>query len=167
MRLPKPSTSASWLKITVVPITVTLLGGNCWYSHWDAKLRRSRRCGGLSCALCQCGQISQVRYVFLVQTEYGDECWLELRAPHYSTLLEFQDLHGDLVGMKLQLYRDSTNSNARVMIDFAGRVPGVVERNVSGFVDRLGLPPLPALQVGTARSKHGSARARSVPPDVA
>lgn len=143
MRLPPPtSNAASWIKVGVVPIEVVLLGGAAWASHWDPKLSRSRRCGGVSCALCAKGGVPQLRYVFLVRLRDNVEAWLELREAQYRDLLELQEVYGDLVGMRLRVYKETPHPRSRVVLERVGAEFVQCERDVSGFVSRLGLPPL-------------------------
>lgn len=143
MRLPAPTSHAlSWVRVSIVPQEVTILGGSAWASHWDSKLSRSRRCGGAACALCAKGAVPQLRYVFLVRLRDGTEAWLELRETQYRDLVELQEVYGSLLGMRLRIYKESAHVRARVVIERVGAEFVQFERDVSSFVSRLGLPPL-------------------------
>lgn len=143
MRLPPPTSNAlAWLKVGVVPLEVVILGGAAWASHWDPKLSRSRRCGGAACALCAKGGRPQLRYVFLVRLTDGTEAWLELREAQYRDLLDLQEVYGDLVGMRVRVYKSTPHPRAKVVLERVGGEAVPHERDVSNFVSRLGLPPL-------------------------
>lgn len=168
MRLPAPTSNAlSWLQVGLVPLEVVILGGAAWSSHWDARAGRSRRCAGANCALCAKGHPPQLRYVFLVRTTEGLEAWLELREAQYSDLVALQDVFGDLVGMRLRVYKSSPHPKARVVIERVGAEVVPFERDVTGFVSRLGLPPvlvsdlgLPNLPASSGAAVHRRTRKR-------
>lgn len=143
MRLPPPTSNAlAWLKVGVIPLEVVILGGAAWASHWDPNLGRSRRCAGAACALCAKGGRPQLRYVFLVRLTDGTEAWLELREAQYRDLLDLQEVYGDLVGMRLRVYKSTPHPRAKVVLERVGAEAVPYERDVSNFVARLGLPPL-------------------------
>lgn len=143
MKLPPPtSNAASWVRVGIVPVEVVILGGAAWASHWDAKQARSRRCGGVNCALCAKGAVPQLRYVFLVRLRDNVEAWLELREAQYRDLLELQEVYGDLVGMRLRVYKETPHPRAKVVLEHVGADLVPIERDISSFVSRLGLPPL-------------------------
>lgn len=117
------------------------MGAGQWLSHWDTGARRSRRCGGIDCALCARGVDIVTRYVLLVSDRHS-EYLLELRPRHFDLLSEIQDIHGSIVGSCLRVWRDSTAANAPVHLLYLSRDDSIVERDITRLVATLGLSPV-------------------------
>lgn len=138
---PPDNRASSWLVPCIIPVDICVLGAGQWLSHWDTGARRSRRCGGIDCAMCARGVAVVTRYVLLVSDSHSDYL-LELRPRHYDLISEIQDIHGSVVGSCLRVWRDSTASNAPVHLLYLSRRDDVVERDISRLIAHLGLPPI-------------------------
>lgn len=141
--LPPPvSRGVSWLRVSIVPQTVCILGAGAWYSHWDVGARRSVRCGGIACDYCGRGIVATVRYVLLVHSEYDNcECWLELRSRHYDDLCALEERWGTLAGCVLSVAKTGLAENSPVTLEFVSFNSDIVERDISAFVASLGAEP--------------------------
>ena len=141
MRLPAPDTHCVWYKPSVLPVEALIIGAAHWYSHWDASIGRTRRCGGIACALCAAGRSVEQRYVLMCRI-LGDEQLVELRSRHWLILSEIQDIYGSVIGATIRLWRDSSASNAPVSVSFVSFTSDVIERSITNLVARFGAEPL-------------------------
>ena len=104
-----------------------------WVSHWDPQRMRSRRCGGIQCALCAIGSPKVTRFVVLAVDSHNRE-WL----------LEFRERHRKLVERL-----EASVSN--------GQGVRIVGREIKLLVESFGLPALigpSAVQPGVVNLEH-------------
>jgi hypothetical protein len=110
-----------------------------FYGHWDADVKRSRRCADRECALCARG---------LEKRTFG-YCWVEL--PNGETqVLELSGRQGELayslqqrgtgsVGTVLIIQKTGPARNSPIQI-IEGDTVSCEELDIWGFVNTLGLP---------------------------
>lgn len=122
-----------------------------WVSHWDVERRRSRRCGGVECALCAIGSPKVLRFVVLCLDGRGRECLLELRERHreIAERIDATVTNGD--GVRIVVRKDGAAGNSPVDVRILGLEP-CYRREISLLVSSFGLPALkgPAVPIGEA-----------------
>lgn len=147
---PRPERTAGesvWLKIRRARQYVTVLSRPAYFvGHWDKINRRSRRCGGDLCVLCQEGCL-KVPYIYIgVETDSGDRKLMEIhnRSRHVAEALE--DLGGDAIGQQLCVWKDGDASNSPIGVAMSGYEPAK-EWDIWPVIAQVGLPPLLSVQV--------------------
>lgn len=138
----KTSSRFAWLKVTDEAQTVVIRSPlDWWYSHFQPKIGRSRRCPGEGCKLCEEGMSVQLRFVLAVECEDGQVRLLELREKHAQIIEEInQGAHGQ-IGAKITVFKAWKAKNAPVLIELVGRT-AVVPIELSRLIRSLGMDPL-------------------------
>lgn len=139
------------------PVVVTALSGGVLVSlHWDASAKRSRRCGGRSCALCADGVEVQERVY--VWCQYKGERYLLMLTPANEEELEAQGVSledvGSVVGTVIELRRQS---------------PAYNSRQVCRVVDKVEVLPIGAPEperIGLEPELKGSRLVECIPPEA-
>lgn len=108
-----------------------------WVSHWDARIGKSRRCGGPGCALCHMGYQKQLRVVVMTIDKSGRDTLIELRERHRTYL----DGVESVVGLKVRMKKMGAARNSRIELDIIGSQE-VATRDIKRLVLCLGEEPL-------------------------
>lgn len=136
----------TWVKITPRAQTFVILSKvEHWLSHWDNSRRRSRKCGGSRCALCQVGSPKQLRFVLLVKSPNINQTpqLLELREIHRDTLEKI--IQKGTIGVTIKVKKEGAAANSPVHLEMAHvELAHVIESSIQKLVDCLGLPPIEA-----------------------
>lgn len=109
--------------------------------HWDAGMRRMRRCGHDLCQFCNLGwERRQFWYVGLFDMD-GQICVTELREAQAELRRSLLNASWDCVGTQLAIYKDgpANNSPVRMIITGAQRCE---PNDIAALVSTLGLPPV-------------------------
>jgi len=114
-----------------------------WVSHWDNQAGRSRRCGGVSCALCQIGSPKALRFVVMCVDARGQEVLLELRERHREIAERIDSTVANGQGVRIVARKDGGASNSPVDVRVLGPEP-VYRREITLLVASFGLPALRA-----------------------
>lgn len=112
-----------------------------WVSHWDVERRRSRRCGGVGCALCAIGSPKVVRFVVLAIDNRGHEVLLELRERHRAIAERLEASVSNGSGVRVVARKDGSAKNAPVNYVVLGEEE-VFRREIGLLVASFGLPAL-------------------------
>lgn len=147
---PRPQRAAGesvWLKIRRARQFVTVVS-HCAYfvGHWDKINRRSRRCGGDLCVLCQEGCV-KVPYIYVgVETDTGERKLMEIhnRSRHIAENLE--ELGSAAIGQQLCVWKDGDASNSPIGVALSG-FEDAKEWDIWPVIAQVGLPPLLSAQV--------------------
>ncbi len=110
-----------------------------WLSHYDVTERKTRRCGGATCLLCQMGLASCYRYVAMVVDQNGTHKLLELRERHLGLLEVIRNDPKGEVGCILNVRKAGDAINSPVEVTCSDR-QNVIEQDIQKLVDVLGLP---------------------------
>lgn len=136
-----PSTSIGWIVPGREPIRVTILSPlEWWYSHWDPKARRSRRCGQVRCALCAQGLAIVLRFVLLCRLPNGRQALLELRERHRPVLQEIAKSPHGFVGAKIELNHRNPSKHSKIDVEHLGHDSTIVPSTIDRLMPTLGLP---------------------------
>lgn len=112
-----------------------------WVSHWDPERRRSRRCGGVACALCAIGAPKVTRFVAMGVDGRGNEVLLEFRERHRQIVerIDATVTNGD--GVRIVARKDGAAKNSPVNYQILGAEP-CFRREINLLVQSFGLPAL-------------------------
>ena len=128
--------------LTMNPLEVLICSdATPWTMHFDNIAKRSRRCGGLRCAMCAMGSPREEVNVVLAQDSQGGQHLIELRKRHAPTLQRMIEQRGSACGWFVKVCKCGHAKNSPVEVSLLSW-----ERtnchNISALVASLGLPAL-------------------------
>ena len=112
-----------------------------WVSHWDVERRRSRRCGGVACALCAIGSPKVTRFVVLAVDGRGAEVLLEFRERHRKLVERLEASVSNGAGVRIVGRKDGGARNSPVDYQLLGEEP-CFRREIALLVESFGLAAL-------------------------
>lgn len=112
-----------------------------WESHWDARLFKSRRCGGRNCELCRVGSPKIARFVCIATDDRGTDWMLEFRTRHERTLEAMHAGASGAAGSRVCVRKEGKAVNSPVSIEFLDR-EYVMCRDITRLVATLGEPAM-------------------------
>lgn len=129
-------------KLSMQPLEVVLVSDAVpWTMHFDNIAKRSRRCGGLRCAMCAMGSPREEVNVALGQDSQGQQWLIEFRTRHAMVLLRMQEQRGTACGWMVKVVKCGHAKNSPVDISLLSW-ERVNQHNISALVGSLGLPAL-------------------------
>lgn len=112
-----------------------------WVSHWDVERRRSRRCGGVQCALCAIGSPKVMRFVVMATDGRGNEVLLEFRERHRRIVERIEATVSNGSGVRIVARKDGGAKNSPVDYQLLGEEEAF-RREIALLVESFGLPAL-------------------------
>ena len=112
-----------------------------WVSHWDTERRRSRRCGGLACALCAIGSPKVIRFVVMAVDDRGRECLIEFRERHRQLVERLEATIANGSGVRVVGRKEGGAKNSPCNWVILGE-EDCFRREIACLVATFGLPAL-------------------------
>ena len=127
-----------------------------WVSHWDPQRMRSRRCGGIQCALCAIGSPKVTRFVVLAVDSHNREWLLEFRERHRKLVERLEASVSNGQGVRIVGRKDGSAKNSPCDYQLLGEEE-CFRREIKLLVESFGLPALirpSAVQPGVVNLEH-------------
>lgn len=129
-------------KLSMQPLEVVFVSDAVpWVMHFDNIARRSRRCGGIRCAMCAMGSPREEVHVALGHDSQGQQWLIEFRSRHQPVLIRMREQRGTVCGWFCKIAKCGHAKNSPVDISILSW-ERVNEHNISSLVASLGLPAL-------------------------
>lgn len=135
-------TSPTFPKISTVPLEVLLISDAVgWIAHFDNMAKRTRKCGGLRCALCAMGS-PRLELKVALAVDSNETRWLiEFRKRHEFVLDQMRNQRGQVHGHLIKVQKSGRALNSPIDVSILS-FERVNEHSITALVASLGLPAL-------------------------
>lgn len=134
--------SPNFPRISTVPLEVLLISDAvAWIAHFDNMAKRTRKCGGIRCALCAMGSPRLELKVAMGVDANETRHLIEFRKRHAFVLDQMYNQRGQVHGHTIKVVKTGKALNSPIDVSILG-FERVNEHSIVQLVASLGLPAL-------------------------